>query len=181
MTTFEIISQVFGAFGLIGTVIGDNQKKKLTVLLAFIFANIMYALQYVFLYAWPGMIICIIAIIRSIVYYQFEKNNKPKSLFVLILFLLIGIISGGLSYQDIFSTIPLLSTLAFTWALWQSDLRKFRVVALIEPIAFFFYDLHVGAYVGMIVTALEFVGALIAIIRLDIIKKETSGGNDNKV
>ena len=177
MTTFEIISQVFGALGLIGTVVGDNQKKKLIVLLAFIFANIMYALQYVFLFAWPGMIICIIAIVRSTVYYQFEKKNKPKSVFVLILFLAIGIISGGLSYQDIFSTIPLFSTLAFTWALWQSDLRKFRIIALIEPIAFFFYDFHVGAWVGMIVTALEFVGALVAIIRLDILKKEPDGGN----
>ena len=172
MTTFEILSQVFGALGLVGTVVGDNQKKKITVLIAFIFANIMYALQYLFLYAWPALAISILATIRSTIYYQYEIKNKPKSVFILVLFLIVYAITGILTYQDLFSFIPIISSMVFAWALWQTDLRKFRIVALIEPVAFFFYDFHVGAWVGMIVTVLEFIGALVAIIRLDILKKE---------
>ena len=172
MTLFEIISQVFGALGLLGTIVGDNQKKKITVLVAFIFANIMYALQFLFLYAWPALAICIIAIIRTTVYYQYERKGLKKSYTVLIIFLTICVVSGILTYQDLFSFVPIFSSIAFTWALWQTNLRRFRIIALIEPIAFFFYDYHVGAWVGMIVTVLEFLGALVAIIRLDILKKE---------
>ena len=85
--------------------------------------------------------------------------------------MIIGTITSVLTYQDLFSLVPLFSTLAFTWALWQSDLRKYRVIAFIEPAMFMFYDFHVGAYAGMVATLVEFIGALVAMIRIDLFGK----------
>jgi hypothetical protein len=89
----------------------------------------------------------------------------------LLLIVYAFIIAAGFnSFVDIYSLLPIIGTLLVSWGLWQSNLRAFRIVAALDPINYIIYDLHVGAYIGIIAAVLELVGAIIAIIRLDILK-----------
>jgi hypothetical protein len=119
-----------------------------------------------------GIISSVIGVTRSVVYYLLEKNNKKIDFFIPLAFSLILITFGILTYQDIFSLLPMIGTTAYTWFLWQKNLTIFRLTAAIEPAMMFVYDFHVGARVALLATAFEFVGAVIAIIILDILHKK---------
>ena len=164
------LAHLFGTLGLFGTIAADNQNNKRLVLNMFVFANMMYVLQYLFLNAWTGVITDVFAIIRTVIYYLYEAKEKPKSVRLLMTFMVIVLILGISTYQDIFSVFPITCTLALTWALWQPDILKFRITAIITPILYFIYNYHVGAYAGMVATIFELAGALFAIYRLEFVK-----------
>ena len=164
------LAHLFGTLGLFGTIVADNQKNKRRVLNMFVFANMMYVLQYLFLNAWTGVVTDIFAIIRTMIYCLYEAKEKPKSIGLLIIFISIVLIIGIFTYQDIFSVFPIACTIALTWALWQPDILKFRITAIIAPMLYFIYNYHVGAYAGMIATVFELAGALFAIYRLEFVK-----------
>ena len=174
-----MLAHVFGALGLLGITAGDNQSDKKSVLISFLIANIMYGFEFFLLDAMSGFYTCFIAAIRAIVYYIYEKKNKKKPIFLLLIFWGLIIVAGMNSYIDLYSLLPIMGTLLISWGLWQSNLRAFRIVAAIDPINYFIYDFHVGAYIGIIAAVLEFVGAIIAIIRLDILKVKNETENSN--
>ena len=167
-----IIAQIISFIALVYTCIAIQQNKKARVLIYQIIANILYFLQYFFLDALSGSFISFLGLIRYIVYYQYEKHNKKKSPLVLFIFSTISIIIGIFTYNGIISLIPPITALMYTYATWQNNLKRFRIIAVIVPICWFVYNFFVGAYVGMIATTIEFASAVIAIYRLDIRKKE---------
>ena len=132
----------------------------------------MFAVEYVFLGAWIGIISCLVGATRSIVYYAFDKHNAKMDWLIPFCFSAVLIACGFLTYQDGFSLLPMIGTTAYTWALWQSNLSIFRKVAAIEPAMMLIYDYHVGARIALLATLLELVGAIVAIIRLDILHKK---------
>ncbi len=167
-----VLSQVFGGVALIGTILGDNQKDKTKVLIAFIFANIMYSLQYLCLGDLAGFETSLIGALRVFAYYLFEKHKNKKPVWLLILFFVIVVIVGYRTYSGPYNNYVIAGTLLLTWSLWQNNIKTFRKCAVIVPILYFIYDYYVGAYIGLITTVIEFIGAWVAIIRLDILKKE---------
>ena len=167
-----IIAQIVGFIALAYTCVSFQQNKKTRVLVYQIIANFLYFLQYFFLDALSGACISFLGLIRYIVYYQYEKNNKKKSLFVLFIFSTISIIIGVFTYNGIISLLPPITALMYTYGTWQNNLKKFRIIAVIVPVCWFVYNFFVGAYVGMISTTIEFISAVIAIYRLDIRKRE---------
>ena len=143
-----------------------------------IITNALYGIQYVLLNAWAGVVCSSIGILRSIVYYYYERKNKKKPVFVLLI--LLGFLIGFdiLFYQDWFSLLPLVGTIAFTWTLWLSDTKYFRKAALIDPVMYSMYDIHVRAYADLPGVLIEFIGAVIAFVRLDVLKKGTKEKKD---
>ena len=167
-----IMSQIFGGTALIGTIIGDNQSNKVKVLIAFIFSNVMYSLQYLCLGDMAGFETSLMGALRVFTYYLFEKHTNKKPLWILLLFFAIIVVIGYRTYQGFYNNYIVAATLLITWALWQNNMRVFRVCAVILPVLYFIYNCYVGAYIGLVTTVIEFIGAWVAIIRLDILKKE---------
>lgn len=165
-----IVAQIIGFIGLICTITSIQQNKKNKVLIFQILANLLYFLQYFLLGALAGASISFLAIFRCYMFYQYDKNKKNKSLLILIIFVLLIILFGICSYDDIFSLIPIITAIMYSYGVWQNNLKRFRIIALIVPMCWFIYNIYVSAYIGMIATILEFISALVAIIRLDILK-----------
>ena len=64
--------------------------------------------------------------------------------------------------------IPIITAVFYTYGVWQDDLKKFRIIAFIVPLTWIVYNIHVEAYVGVLLTIIEAVATLVAIIKLDI-------------
>ena len=171
MSVSYVWSQIFGALGVLSAITSYNLKNKNEILIALLIANAMYGIQYCLLNAWSGVLCCAVAVFRSIVYFYYEKRNKKKPLIVLIVFLAILIGVELLVYQDWYSLLPIIGTVGFTWTLWLPNTKHFRKAALLDPIVYFIYDIHVLAYVDLPGVIIEFIGALIAFVRLDILRK----------
>ncbi|MGN1297973.1 MAG: YgjV family protein [Clostridia bacterium] len=74
--------------------------------------------------------------------------------------------------NNIFSIFPVLLSILYTYGVWQSNLKTYRVISVVGAIAWMIYNSVVGAYASVIGNVFQCITAIIAIIRLDIIKIE---------
>lgn len=170
-----IVAQIFGLTGLAFTIIANYQNKKSKILIFQILANTLCFVQYVLLSALAAASTYFVAVIRSLVFYDFDKREKKKSKLILLLFFILILILGMCSYKDLFSFIPLITALFFTYGVWQDNLKIFRIIAFLVPVAWIAYNIHVGAYIGVVLTIIEALATLFAIIKIDIKKEKNEG------
>lgn len=189
-----IIAQGLALLGLAGNMISVQCKRRLNVLIFQIAANLLYGVQYIFLGAWSALAVCLISAIECIVVYYYanrgrvgsDKDNKNSEPIinsktadtsqdakmpwpVLAVIIIATTLAGLISFDgDLFSIIPIIVTIAYSWSIWQPNLRIFRIIAVIIPASWFIYNWHVSAFVSVATAVVEFINAITAVIRLDI-------------
>lgn len=160
-----IIAQTFGIIALILTVISIQFKTKEKIVMCSVLANIVVAIQFFLLDAITGGVISIINAIRCIVFYIYKKKDLKPSIITLIIFEIVAIISGCISWQNIWSLIPILVTVLYTYGLWQDNVKVIRITTGIVGGGWAIYDLIVKAYVGALQETSQLISAIIAIYR----------------
>lgn len=169
---FFIIAQVLGVIILLITVISIQQKTKERILICQITANILDAIQYFLLNAITGGVIGIINVIRCFIFYYYKKNDKKPSFLFLCIFVIVAIVSGILSWQSVWSIIPIIVSIVFTYGLWQDNVKITRICTAITAGGWSAYQLIFLAYARVIGSVSELLSAIISIIRYDIRKKD---------
>ena len=171
----NVLAQIFGIIGLIFLVISIQNNKKKIVLLFQIVSNMFYGLQYIVLNSLSAGMMSFISLIRCIIYYLYNRNNKiiPKN--ILILFIIIIISTLLFTYNGLFSIIPILATILYTYGTWTDNLKLFRYIAIIAAILWIVFNFYVGAYVAFIGSIFELLSGLLAIYRFDIRKVDING------
>lgn len=162
-----IYAQIAGLFAVIAWLISIRKKKKKTIIKYQIVANAFYALQYLFLKAFTAVGMSSFAIIRTSVFYNYEikKREIPKAIF--ILFEIITLVIGVLTYTNIMSIIPTINSMFYLYSLNQKKLSNLYIFILFAAILWLLYNINVGAYVAIIGNIFEIVFASMSI-------KETS-------
>lgn len=205
MTIGEIMAQIFALVGLGSNIASVQCKRRIWVLLFQIAANVLYAVQYVFLDAWPAFAVSMVSAVECIVVYYYanradragtdlgrpltsdqtdtgrrQTDNKADDnkvarmpLPALLLIMIATTVFGLMDYTDALSLLPIIVTIAYSWAVWQPNLRIFRAIAVLIPICWFIYNMHVGAWVSMCTAVVETISALSAIVRIDILSKKS--------
>lgn len=130
-----------------------------------IISNLIISIQFFLLNAITGGIISIINVIRCIVFYLLKKENIKPSILVLLIFEVIVIISGIISWQNIWSILPIIATLTYTYGIWQDDVLKIKYISVIIGTEWSIYDIIVKAYVGFVQGIIQVISSIIAIIR----------------
>ena len=197
MTIGEIMAQIFALAGLGSNIASVQCKRRIWVLLFQISANVLYAVQYVFLDAWPAFVVSIVSALECVVVYYYANRALTKAaekvaaksdsnvgratnstakmpLPILILIMALTTVFGLMDYTDVLSLVPVAVTIAYSWAVWQPNLRIFRIIAALIPVGWFIYNMHVGAWVSMCTAVVEFCSALAAIVRIDIMGKSVT-------
>ena len=160
-----IIAQVFGIISIILNIFIVQFKTKEKMLIGMIISNLVVAIQFFLLNAITGGIISLINVIRCIVFYMFKKGNKKPSLFVLLIFEVIVVVSGIVSWQNIWSLLPIIATATYTYGIWQDDVLKIKYISAIIVFEWSIYDIIVRAYVGFIQGIIKVISSIIAVIR----------------
>ena len=160
-----ILAQILGGIVLILTVISVQQKTKEKILIFQIIANIVISIQYFLLDAVTGGVVSIINIIRCCIFYIYKKKNMKPSVTFLAIFILVAIASGIWTWQNIFSVIPIIAAIVFTYGLWQDNVKITKICTAITSGNWGIYNLIVKAYVGALQSLAEFTSSIIAIVR----------------
>lgn len=160
-----IVAQIIGGIVLILTIVSVQFKTKEKILLCQIIANILIAIQYFLLNALTGAVVSIINVVRCIIFYFYKKKNMKPSIIFLIIFIIIAIISGIFTWQSIYSIIPIIAAIIFTYGLWQDNVTITKICTGITAANWSIYNLIVAAYAGAIQSIAECISSIIAIIR----------------
>lgn len=169
----EILAQIFALMGLGSNIASVQSDKRRWVLVFQVLANLLYGIQYIFLNAWPALGVSVISAVECIIVYYHAKRhaggNDRISLPILILIVVAIIIVSLLTYTDIYSLIPAVATITYTIIIWQPNLLVFRLASAFISACWFVYNLRARAWVSVATSVVEFVSAVVAVTRLDIL------------
>ena len=162
----NIYAQLIGIIALILMVISYQQKNRKKFLIYQVFANLFYGLQYFILNAFSALCSNIVTIIKTIIFYKKEKEDKRTSVYTLILIELIFISIGFFTYEGVYSVIPIVIACLYTYGTWQRNLKLTYSIGIIVAVLWILYNSIVGAYVGVIGAVFELFSSSIGLIRL---------------
>lgn len=160
-----ILAQICGIIALILTVIAVQFKTKEKIVMCSVFANIVVAIQFFLLNAITGAVVSIINTIRCIIFYYYKKKDMKPSIIILLIFEIIAVVSGIMSWQNIWSIIPIIVTVIYTYGLWQDSVKVIRITTGIAGFGWAIYDIIVMAYVGAVQETSQLISAIIALFR----------------
>ncbi|MBR6504309.1 MAG: YgjV family protein [Clostridia bacterium] len=164
MTAGYIISQIFAILGILTLGASYLYKNKRQILILTLLATIFYGMHNFFLGATTGVTMNCINIVANIWFYTNEKKQKRNSLLVLITLLSVVIIFGILSFQDMFSLIPIIATILFIYSIWQDNTRVYKLIALPKSIFWISYNIYLKSIFGIITEVVLLIFKIVGII-----------------
>lgn len=165
ITVFYIISQIFAILSIVFDLAAAQRRKKTDLLKMDTIAAFCSSLHYAFLGAWSGLVSKIITTVRNgLAFYQTAHKRKDNKL-LLTIFVLAYVVMGILTFNSIFSILPILAPTIYTIIIYTSDVQKIRYAVVISNLLWLIYDIHLLSIAGIVAEAIIIINGLIAIYR----------------
>ena len=169
----NILATVFGFFAVLMFVISYQLKKRKSIIIFNAGSRILYILQYIFLGAFEGALLDIVAFSVSLLCSKRDSKFIKKHFILTVILANVFIVVVGLTaYKNIFSLLPILGVIFETLALWLRKEKNIRIVSFLGAPFWLAYNVICGAYASALGNIFTLVSIAIAIIRYDILKKE---------
>ena len=167
---YNIIAQSLAGVALVLTMAGRGFKKQTTNLLFNVVSCVFFAVSYLMLGAYMGLVEKCIAIVRSLVFYLYLKKNWNRQVWLLALFSVVLTVTCCFSFTTWLDfALIMLKGLSYTYASWQHNVKVFRWLSIFSCAVTFVYDL---IYLGYVLAMAELVA--IAVIIAVMIKEKVS-------
>lgn len=166
---YYYIVQAIGIVGMILAFISFQKNSNKQILLYQTFAAVAFTLHFWLLGAFTGAAMNILGASRNIVFYNREKSWANKKFWV-YLFITLYVISGILTWKNIFSLLPILAMSLATVGLWIKNSKITRYIILPTSPCWLIYNLVNKSISGVLTETFVLSSLLIAIIRFDILK-----------
>lgn len=155
-----ILSQVFTIinYALLGVTYYAKDRKK--ILIISFLSIIATAISYILLDAWTGVAMCVVALIRNIIFYIDEKKNgkretiNKKDIVILIILYSVTIISTVFTYDGFLSLLSVFATSTYTFSVWQKKTKVYKLLGIPVGILWILYNIYVKSIFGIILEAI---------------------------
>lgn len=167
------LGQLFGIFALITLAYSFKENRKDKLLKFQIYSNSFCALQYLCLgkKAYTGVLLHFMCLVRNFIYYKYDNKSVPFRWFIICASIMI--IMSLVSYESVWSLLPMIGIVLNSYGLWQSKLPISRRCEAVAAILLVIYNIVVSAWGGVLANGFEFVMTVFAIYRFDILKRES--------
>lgn len=162
----NILAQIFGLLAISTMFYSYMKSNKKDFLLVQTFTALFYGLQYLILNAFSAVMSEIISLIRCIIFLNFEERNKRVPVYVLAILMILLIILGIYTFENVYSIIPIFIACLYTYGAWQKNLKITYTIGVVAAILWIIYNFIVGAYVSIIGCVIELIGGIIGLIRI---------------
>ncbi len=162
----QIVSVLFSIFSRL-------QKTKTKSLILLLISNTINIISLILLDQAAGTFLTVATIIRTVIFFLYNKFNLKPSIVTLVTFELSFIIITGVTWSSSVDMLFLLGVIILTFATWQDNMFVLRNGMVLNSIILIAYDILVGAYINIIGELFCLIAAIIAIIYYDIYKRTT--------
>ena len=170
-----VISQIFVIISyvlLAGTYFYKDRKKILIMSFGAVASN---AIGFIFLGAWSGVVMSLIAMTRNIIFLYRGNDKKINYIDFIILGVLyaISIVSASLTYTGILSLFSMLGTMIYTYSAWQKNPKVYKLLGIPASLCWIIYNIYVASVFGYILEGILLVFEIIGTVKaFKIDKKE---------
>ena len=137
-----IIAQVFGLISWILLIYSYTKEKINELLFIQIFVAIFDIVSYLLLGADAGLLICLMELIKTILYYK-SDNDKPILIISIIGYLLIGL----LTIKHWYASLPIIASLIDSYGT-SKDSKMANITSIVSNILWAIYDIIILSYIG---------------------------------
>lgn len=162
----QIVSVLFSIFSRL-------QKTKTKSLILLLISNTINIISLILLDQAAGTFLTVATIIRTVIFFLYNKFNLKPSIVTLVTFELSFIIITGVTWSSSVDMLFLLGVIILTFATWQDNMFVLRNGMILNSIILIAYDILIGAYINIIGELFCLIAAIIAIIYYDIYKRTT--------
>lgn len=158
-----ILSQVLAIIATISIGCTYFVNNKIKVLIFCLLYCIFYGVHYLLLGAITGFLVTLISFIRNIIFYKNSKKNKQNSKVLLIILIAFALISGLISYKNIFSLLPIIASIISTYSVWQDDIKKYKYLALPVGVCYLIYAISINSYISIVTESILLITVIVGI------------------
>ncbi len=176
-----ILSQIMGAIALLLMIISYFDKNKIRFFFIQLIANIFYGLSFIFSNAMVAGINSLISIVRVLLLYIYNRKDKKPPLIFILIFSIIYITVGIIFIKDYYDIITIITPILFTVAMWMKDMQIIRYFLIIPNTLLIFYSLINQVYTSALLSLLEVIILIIAIIKYKYFNKKNTKDANNKL
>lgn len=172
LTGIYIISQIITIiyYGLLSFSYLLKDRKK--ILIANFIAHIGQTIAMALLNGYTGAAMSLIMMMRDLTL-VFEENNKKKGkeinknvdLIILIITFVLIIILTIFTYNGLLSLLSVIATLVTTFALWQKDVKRYKLLGIIAGLLWLLYNFVIFSIMGIILETILVVCSVIGFIK----------------
>lgn len=163
MNKIYILSQIAGFISFILSLIAYHQKKKKNIFQTMTIANVLDIIHYILLGAYSGCITKAIALIRNEIIIIKEKNKNLNTNVVLIVLFITYLVSGILTYKNIYSVLPILAAMIYLYFVWNGNELKVKKVAFYCYFLWLIYNICVFSIAGIVSNIVSIISTFIAV------------------
>lgn len=153
---------------ILGTIVGfmafiisiySVRKNKLEKFFLFqMLSNFLYIFHYLLISGKSAMYTKIISILRDFIQILKQKYKWLNN--ILFLFIIIYILIIYFTYSNFISILPILSALIYTIFIWNSDIKRIKLIFFICEIFWFIYNIYILSIPGIISKGLSLLNTL---------------------
>lgn len=151
-----VLSQIFTIlmYALLAWTYLIKSKRKIVIIdIASLIANI---LAYVFLGAWTGLAMCVVAMFRNLyILWDENKHGKRKTNekrdYIFLAAVYLGIILATIpTYEGFLSLFSVFATSIYTYSIWQKSTKIYKFCGIPVGILWIIYNVYVQSIFGVI-------------------------------
>ena len=146
-----------------------KDRNKILIVSFLSFSSI--GIAYILLNAWTGFAMCVVAIIRNIIFIIDEKKNgkreniNKKDIVILIILYVISIISVFFTYDGLWSLLSVFATMLYTYSVWQKNTKVYKWLGVPVSLCWITYNIYISSLFGIILETVLMTSAIIGYLR----------------
>lgn len=162
MNKMYITSQIVAFVAFILSLIAYHRKEKKKIFQTMMIGNILDIIHYFLLGAYSGCITKVMALIRNEIIILKEKKNRLNNKIVLIIIIIAYIVSGILTYKNIYSILPILAAIIYLFFVWNGNELQVKIAAFGCYFLWLAYNICVLSVVGILSNCVAIVSTFFA-------------------
>lgn len=172
MDWIYVFSQIFVVINYILLAITYTLKNRKSILVFNFLALIAMGFSYLFLSAWSGFAMVIVALIRNIIFIRDKSENITLHDWVILIALyLISFVSAIFTYNGFFSLLSVFATMLYTLSVWQKDPIIYKILGIPTSILWICYNIFIKSLFGIICESILLVFMTIGLFKFYLNKK----------
>lgn len=169
MTTKYIFSQIFIVLTYLLLVASYLFKSRRKILLFNIAGTVMQAVSFFLLDAWSGFAVCIVAIVRSSIFFvqsYTKKDDKttPFDIAVLVLLNVACLVLCFFTYDGPLSLLSIFATMLYTFSVWQKNSKIYKFTGILISACWIAYNSFIFSIFGFVCEVILFVSVVVGLI-----------------
>lgn len=167
-----LLAQICGFVAMATAVSMYQFKRHRTIMILMVVCSFIWCMHYCFLGLFTPVMMNIVNVIRNIVY-SFRDRKWAQSKLIPVVFVALSIALAVITWDNIWSVLPLIAAVFTTVANWQTDTKILKYMTIPVCICWFIFNFINHSYAGMANEILALASIIISLTRIKKQEKQT--------